>query len=229
MMDDIRAAPQQELDGDLELDTTSWSAQDIYYLHSALVVPRPIAWVSTLSPKGVANLAPLSFFNAVCSDPPMVMFSVSGEKNTLINVRASGEFVVNFVTSDMAEHMELTAVDFPADESEFDWAGLEMAPSRRVAPPRVKETSAALECRVERIEAVGKRNHMVIAHVLHYFVKNSLWKNGRVDPALHRPLGRIGNGYLTLGEPFKLRRPALAEVRSAGKEAALALVDKKYF
>ncbi len=222
-------APEQELSEDLELDTSSWSAQERYYLHSALVVPRPSGWVSSLSPTGVANLAPLSFFNAVCSDPPMVMFSVSGEKNTLINVRASGEFVVNFVYPEMAERMELTAVDFPADESEFDWAGLETSPSRSVRPPRVASSSVALECRVERIESVGKRNHIVIAHVLHYFVKASLWRNGRVDPNSHKPLGRIGNGYMTLAEPFKLRRPPLCEVKSAGKHAALSLVDRKYF
>lgn len=228
-MESAQSTPQKELHDDLELDPSLWSAQDVYYLHGALIVPRPIAWVSSLSQAGVANLAPLSFFNGVCSDPPMVMFSVSGEKNTLLNVRASGEFVVNFVDPGMAECMELTAVDFPADESEFDWAGLRTVPSKRVKPPRVADSSAALECRVERIEPVGKRNHIVIAHVVHYFVKRSLWKDGRVDPTSHKPLGRIGNGYLTLGDPFKLRRPPLEEVKSVGKAAALGLIDRKYF
>lgn len=221
------ALPPKTVDGDLELDASEWSPQDIYYLHSALIVPRPIAWVSTVSAAGVPNLAPLSYFNGVSSDPPMVMFSVSGDKDTLRNARETGEFVINFVHADMAERMELTAVDFPAEENEFAWAGLDTGKSVRVKAPRLACTQAALECCVDRIEPVGPRNHIVIADVIHYFVKRELWKDGRVDPNAHRPLGRIGNGYLTLGEPFKLRRPAFSEVESVGKDAALSLVERR--
>lgn len=159
-MPDKLNVPPDSLEESLELDPRCWEPKHIYYLQSALIVPRPIAWVSTVSAEGFENLAPHSYFNAVCDDPPCVMFSddppcvmfsMEGETDTHFNIVATGEFVVNFVTPDLARKMEMTAVDFPAEESEFKWADVPRSSSRRVSPPRVAEARACLECRVSNL------------------------------------------------------------------------------
>ena len=117
----------------------------------ALVAPRPIGWVSTLSANGVANIAPYSFFNAVSAMPDMVMFSSYGWKDSIENISQNGEFVCNYVNEDMTEAMNITSIDAPSDISEFDTAKIKTANSRLVAPPRVEGTPAALECRKTEI------------------------------------------------------------------------------
>ena len=112
----------------------------------AIVAPRPIGWISTLSAEGVANLAPYSFFNLVSDTPAIVMFASSGIKHSLTNIRANGEFVCNLATRSLMEAVNLTSKPIPADESEFELAGLEQAPSRLVKPPRVAAAPCALEC-----------------------------------------------------------------------------------
>ena len=109
-----------------------------YRMMISLVVPRPIAWVSTLSEKGVPNLAPHSYFNAISSDPLVIHFTSTGVKDTLTNVRATGEFVVNIVNEDLVEKANFTAANLPPEENEFEWAGLEMTPSTHVKAPRVE-------------------------------------------------------------------------------------------
>ncbi len=113
----------------------------------ALVVPRPIGWISTVSPDGVVNLAPYSFFNAVCDRPPMVMFAPSGPKDSQANAEATGEFVASLATWDLREPMNTTSASVGPEVSEPELAGLAMAPSRLVKPPRVAAAAAALECR----------------------------------------------------------------------------------
>ena len=114
----------------------------------AFIAPRPIGWISTLGPAGEVNLAPYSYFNAVCDRPPMVMFSSSGPKDSATYAGSGGEFVWNLATYDLREQMNLTSKELPRGESEFEFGGLEMAPSRLVAPPRVAASPVALECRV---------------------------------------------------------------------------------
>jgi flavin reductase (DIM6/NTAB) family NADH-FMN oxidoreductase RutF len=218
------SGPPLEAREPLEIDPGLWSPDDLYHLHSSLIVPRPIAWVSTVSSAGLHNLAPHSYFNAICDDPPLVMFCVEGEKHTYINCLAGGEFVVNLVPLHLAKEMELTAVNMPETESEFRWAGLEPVPSRVVAPVRVKGAKACLECSLERTFDVGKRNHVIFGRVVHYFIDCSVWRKGRVDPELLGPLARLGGRYCEIGDIFKQSRPSWREVQTAANGDTLDLV-----
>ncbi len=202
--------PPATLDAPLELDPADWPARQVYFVMTGLVIPRPIAWVSTLGPSGVRNLAPHSYFNVVAHEPPHVVFSSSGVKDTLRNVRETGEFVVNLVSLDLVEQMNFTATDFPSDEDEFSWAELTEAPSHTVAPPRVAEARAHLECRAKDVVEAGN-GHIVIGEVTHIHVDPSVWREGRVDPQLLDPVCRLaGTRYATLGEVFQLPRPVWA-------------------
>lgn len=200
--------PPSALDRPLELDPEDWPAREVYYLMTGLVIPRPIAWVSTVDAEGNRNVAPHSYFNVVAHDPPHVVFSSSGEKDTLRNVRATGEFVVNLATMDVVEAMNFTATDFPAEEDEFTWAGLAADPSSRVTPPRVAQAAAHLECELREIVRAGNGN-LVIGEVVHVHVAERVWRNGRVDPELLDPVCRLaGTRYARLGPIFQLPRPS---------------------
>ena len=198
-----------------EIDPARLEGRGPYFLITSLVVPRPIAWVSSLSPSGVANVAPHSYFNVISSNPWILHFTSTGEKDTLHNVRATGEFVVNVVTRELVEEMNFTSADFPPDESEFEWAGLEPAPSARVAPPRVARARVAFECRLNDVVSKGN-GHMVFGEVVVAHVDEALLVDGRVDPHLLRPVGRLGGALYTdaSGDIFKLPRPTWAEVQS---------------
>jgi flavin reductase (DIM6/NTAB) family NADH-FMN oxidoreductase RutF len=227
-MPDNPTAPPESLDEPLELSADAWAPRQIYFLQTALIIPRPIAWVSTLSADGVVNLAPHSYFNGVSDEPPHVMFSIEGETDTWTNLEERPEFVVNFVTLDLAERMELTAVAMPGEEDEMAWAELTPEPSRRVAPPRVAEAKALMECRVTTTLDVGRRNHVVIGEVLHYKVSPEIWRNGRVDPGIYRPLARLGVRYGELERVFRMRRPSWDEVSGAGHDGARDLIRRDY-
>ena len=198
--------PPATLAEPLEIAAGEWPTRELYLLLTGLVVPRPIAWVSTVGVDGVRNLAPHSYFTLVSHHPPHVAFSSTGVRDTLTNVRARGEFVVNIVTSGLVERMNLTATDFPPGEDEFAWAGLTAAPAARVGVPRVAEARAHLECRLAQEVPVGDAT-LVIGEVVHVHVDPGVWRDGRVDPALLDPVGRLaGTGYATLGEIFTLAR-----------------------
>ncbi len=207
-------APPTDLGEPLELDPGDWDPREVYFVMTGLVVPRPIAWVSTYGPgqRGhpdrVRNVAPHSYFNAVSNDPPHVVFASTGIKDTLRNVREHGEFVINLVTEDVVEVMNFTAADLPRDEDEFTWAQLIETPAVRVDAPRVAEAHAHLECRVTQEVAVGNGN-LVIAEVVHVHVDPGLWADGRIDPDAYEAVARLaGSGYASLGERFKLPRPS---------------------
>jgi flavin reductase (DIM6/NTAB) family NADH-FMN oxidoreductase RutF len=198
-----------------EIDPSALQPREVYFLLTGLVVPRPIAWVSTLSPDGVRNVAPHSYFNVISNDPPIVHFTSSGEKDTLRNARTTGEFVVNVVSDDLLDEMNLTAADFPPGEDEFTWARLPDAPSKQVAPPRVARAKAALECRVRTILTMGSGT-MIFGDVVHVSVDDAVWRDGRVDPAALAPLGRLGgSAYTRVGEETILHapRPSWDELR----------------
>lgn len=192
--------------------------RDAYRLLLSAVVPRPIAWVSTLSPDGTPNLAPYSFFNGVSGNPPVVMFSVSqrsarlggGEKDTLRNVRQTGEFVVNIVDESLAQAMNLTAGEWPPEASEFELAGLDAAPSLAVKPPRVAAARLAMEARLHQIVPVlESTNTLVLGRILRYHLQEDLLRdNGLIDATRLQPIARLGGDeYATLGRVFAMQRP----------------------
>jgi flavin reductase (DIM6/NTAB) family NADH-FMN oxidoreductase RutF len=220
------ALPPRESELPLEVGIADWAPDDLYFLHTSLIVPRPIAWVSSVSADGRPNLAPFSYFNAVSDDPPMVMFVCDGQKNTLRNVRASHEFVINLASVDLAEKLDATAIEFPDDENEFEWAGVEAEPSRTVRPPRVADAKAAMECALDRVVDIGVDSHVVFGFVKHYRVAASIWANGRVDPQLYRPLCRLAGRYAELRPEFKIERPSLEQALATGKPGLVGLMRR---
>lgn len=196
------------------IDPATLEGRDPYFLITSMVVPRPIAWVSTISERGVLNVAPHSYFNVISSYPWIVHFTSTGEKDTLHNVRDIGEFVVNVVGFDFVEKMNLTAADFPPSESEFEWASLEAAPSERVKPPRVADAPIALECTLDDIVSKGN-GHMVFGNVVLAHVREDLFVDGRIDPGRLRPVGRLsGSLYSDVAQGlFKIPRPTWDEIR----------------
>lgn len=200
--------PPGELDEDLELGVGDWDVRQTYLLLTGLVVPRPIAWISTIAEDGVRNLAPHSYFNLVAHDPPHVVFGESTRKDTLANIEATGEFVVNLSTEHVLEQMNASAIDAPPDVDEFDLVGVTAAPSHVVAPPRVAEAVGHLECRVAHQLQLGA-GRLVVGEVVHVHVDRSVWRDGRVAPDLLRPVLRYaGSQYGEIGPLFKLARPS---------------------
>mgnify|MGYP005846047455 CR=1 FL=1 len=202
----------------LSLAPDDMDRRDAHRLMLSLVVPRPIAWVSTLGADGTLNLAPYSFFNGVSGDPPIVMIAVSGRsarsgggvKDTLRNAQETGEFVVNLVDETLAAAMNLTAGEWDYTVDEFALAGLEPAPSVDVRPPRVAAARAAMEARVHQIIPVaGTTSTMVLGRIVRYHFREDLLRpDGLVDAARLQPLARLGGPeYARLGEIFAMERP----------------------
>lgn len=199
--------------GDYDVDPGQLPERDAYRLLTGLVVPRPIAWVATVSTAGVRNVAPHSYFNALSSDPPVVHFTSTGVKDTLTNVRATGEFVINVVDADLLEAMNATSADFPAEEDEFAWAGLAAAPAATVSAPRVAAAKAHLECTVRGILSIGT-GHLVLGDVRHLHVASDVWTGERVDQEALRAVGRLsGSGYSIADDVVRLPRPTWEEIR----------------
>lgn len=187
---------------------------------TALVLPRPIAWVSTLSEEGIANLAPFSFSGMVSQSPAMVMFCANathidgGEKDTLKNVRATGEFVFNIATFELRHQMNASSAPLERGIDEFDLVGLKKAVSRIVKPPRVAQSPISLECKVVTIidlpvdEVTGQGNYATIGRVVGVHVKEDLIREGRIDIMQSRPLARLGYlDYATCQDVFTMERP----------------------
>lgn len=202
----------------MEADPASLPWKSVYKILIGSVVPRPIGWISTVDAAGVANLAPFSFFNAVSSRPPMVLFCPTvratdrSPKDTLRNLRLTGEFVVNIVTESLAEAMNLTSTEFPPEVDEFEAAGLTAAPSAVVAPPRVAESPIHFECRVHQIVEVGAEpggGSVVLGRIVHLHVDASvLVGDDKIDLRALRPIGRLAGGaYCRVTEIFEMPRP----------------------
>lgn len=193
------------------------SIHDIEKLLVGVILPRPIAFVSTISLDGVANLAPFSFFTAVCPKPPVICFCNSirprggSKKDTLRNVEATGEFVVNVVSEDFAQQMVACSGDYPPDVSEFDISGLTPIPSDLVKPPRVKESRVQMECRLLQVVTVSTEpggGSLVMGEVLRFHVDDSVIDNGSVNPDKLRPIGRMGGiTYVRTTDRFTMVRP----------------------
>jgi len=199
------------------IDPQAVSASLAYQLLTTTVIPRPIGFISSLSPEGVANLAPFSFFNAVCGEPPMIMFAASNRqplKDTLRNVHAMREFVVNIVSEEIVEQMNLTAADYAPHVSEFDVCGLTPVPSNLVRPPRVLESPVNLECRVHNIIEVSSKpmgGSVVIGEVIRFHVQDSIIdKDMFIDPEKLKPVARLGGpSYSRIRDRFDMLRPAV--------------------
>ena len=178
--------------------------------------PRSIFWISTIAANGVVNLAPYSFSSAVAYKPPQVMFAITGlredgrEAHTLVNSRATSEFVVNFVPYRLREQMNRTSTPVEADVDEMALARLHPAPSRLVKPPGVQESPIRLECRVDRIiDLAGHHNTMVIGQVVGIFIDESVLVDGQVQWTAYGPVARLGrgDGYTHVTSQWAMPRP----------------------
>ena len=201
----------------MKIDPATTSQKDIYKILTGTVIPRPIGWVSSISEDGVPNLAPFSFFNAVGEDPPHVMFSTvrSGNtnKDTLNNVLATKQFVVNMATEDMVEAMNATSINLPPEGNEFEYAGLTPVASDLVSPPRVKESPVSFEC--ELVHHYSLEDHkdggatIMIGRIVMFHVDESiLLDDHKINQEAYRPIARLaGYNYAKLGEIFSIKRP----------------------
>lgn len=190
-------------------------------LFNAIVAPRPIGWISTMNSQGQVNLAPFSHFNLVSTAPPVVMFSCNApadrhEKDTVTNIRETGEFVTNLVTWDLREPMNMSSFNAPYGTDEFELAGLEKAPSVLVKPPRVAASPASMECRLLQIldiEPTGPGetfSRVVFGRIVGVHLdERFVGPDGRFDTVLAEPLTRLdGNRYATVGRLDELGRPS---------------------
>ncbi|MFI6575950.1 flavin reductase family protein [Nocardiopsis sp. NPDC050513] len=190
---------------------TEWTPQDLpgqafYRLLTAVVVPRPIAWVSTTSESGVDNLAPHSFFTVACTDPAIVQFTSVGRKDSLRNAEATGEFVVNLAPEGLREQVNATGTPYPHDVSEFDAVGLARETSRAVRPPRVADSPVALECVLHSTVRLGDST-VVFGRVVHAAVAGEVLVDGHPEATRLRPLARLGRDeWSALGEVSALER-----------------------
>lgn len=191
----------------LEITIADLEVRSAYSLMTTCLIPRAIAWVSSVGADGVDNIAPHSFTTVAGIDPLTVCFVSIGTKDTLRNVRETGEFVLNIGTERQARVMNDCATDFAGDVSEFDAAGLEREPSLAVRPPRVADAPITMECRAAGEHVIGG-SVMVFGEVLRIAISRScLADDGRPDPQLVAPLARLGrNEWSTLGRVFTLDR-----------------------
>jgi flavin reductase (DIM6/NTAB) family NADH-FMN oxidoreductase RutF len=182
---------------------------------TSLVVPRPIGWISTISPTGVVNLAPYSYFNLVASHPPFVMFSSNSRKHTQNHAQSGGEFVFNLATYDLRAEMNLTSGDYPEGVSEPVLAKIAMAPSRKVKPPRVANSPIALECVYSQTVNFKSSNgkvhsyEMVIGEVVNVHIDDAAIVDGLIDMKRIRPIARLGyrGDYAVVDDTFFMKRP----------------------
>ncbi len=202
----------------MEFNPSELHHRDIYKLMTGTIVPRPIAWVSTVSPDGVYNLAPFSYFTAVCPQPPLVVFcptirNTDGqEKDTLRNIRASGEYIINFVTESNAAAMNITSVETPATVDEIARAGLTTTPGAVVNVPRIVESPVHFECKLREIIDIGTHpgaGSLVLGEVVRFHIADDVYLGDfKTDHDKFQAVGRMaGMGYSTTRDRFDLQRP----------------------
>jgi flavin reductase (DIM6/NTAB) family NADH-FMN oxidoreductase RutF len=200
----------------MELDPRTAAPEAVYKLLIGCVVPRPIAWVSTVGADGVYNLAPFSFFMGVCQEPPTIAFSSSARagdrKDTVRNALYTGDFVVNVVDDPLAERMNLTSGDYPPEVDEFAVTGLTPLPGVKVKAPRVAEAPINLECRIVQVIEVGRGpNNLVLGEIVHFHLRDDIYdrRTGRVDMHRLKPVGRLaGHQYTHVHDIFEMKRPS---------------------
>ncbi len=191
--------------------------QEIHKLMIGSIVPRPIAFVSTISKDGKNNIAPFSYFNGVCSSPPTIMFAPArrgwdgSEKDTLVNIRDTKEFVVNIVSESFAEKMVVCSTDYESDVDEFIVSGLNHIPSEKIISPRLSEAKISFECKLNQIVEVGDgkagSGFIVIGNVILFHIDDSVMIDGRIDIEKLNPIGRLaGNWYTRPTDNFRIQR-----------------------
>jgi flavin reductase (DIM6/NTAB) family NADH-FMN oxidoreductase RutF len=210
----------------VELDPKTRESRANYHFLTSAVMPRPIAWVTTLDPAtGVVNAAPFSWFQAVCADPPMVMLSIlqhsSGRpKDTVRNIRASGEFVVNVSPKGLAAEMVRSSGEYPSDVSEVEALGLRTSPSRVVKPPRLADSPVHLECRLHEEIGLGARGatSLILGEVVHIAADDAvLDARQNVDPSKVVLVARLGGQeYVDTERFFTIRRPTVDDLVRRG-------------
>jgi flavin reductase (DIM6/NTAB) family NADH-FMN oxidoreductase RutF len=201
----------------MEIDPQAQAYSENYKLLSALIIPRPIAWVSTVDLKGVANLAPFSYFTGVSSNPPAVAISIgysravaSGQKDTLRNIEETKEFVINFVSQSDAQLMADSAYSFLPNEDEFEILGIEKSHSRKISVPGVASAPARFECRLYQAVAIGGKqagaSTLIIGEIVHIHIKDAMLTDGMPDTAKLSPLARLsGSDYASLEKQFSIK------------------------
>lgn len=179
----------------------------------AIVVPRPIGWVSSVSRSGVPNLAPYSFFNAMSENPHYIVFGSSGHKDSLSNIEATAEFAINLATYDLREAVNASSARVAPHVDEFKLAGLAAAPCRSIKAPRVAESPCALECRLHQIVPLtddhgDANNWAIFGRVIGVHIDDRFIKDGRLDSAAMRPIARLGySDYATVESVWRMKRP----------------------
>jgi len=201
------------------IDPGSNDPRDIYSLMTGIIVPRPIAFVSTINAAGQRNLAPFSFFTGISANPPVICFapmvrgSDGSRKDTLRNIDAMSEFVVNVVSEEIAQQMNACAPEFPPEVDEFEISGLTPVVSDLVRPPRVGESKVSMECRLLQLVTVSEKplgGSLVIGEVLRFHVAGELVDHFRIDSDKLRAIGRMaGPEYVKTTERFSMVRPTL--------------------
>jgi flavin reductase (DIM6/NTAB) family NADH-FMN oxidoreductase RutF len=201
----------------MQIDPSSTPVPEVYQYLVGIVTPRPIAWVTTVSPDGVVNLAPFSFFNAFGANPPVVVFSPTlrrdgSKKDTLLNLEQHGEFVVHTAVAGLAEKVNLSSKEIPYGESEVSLTGLATVPSVKVKPPRLAEAPAAMECVVRQIIPCGTgaiaANLVIGEAVMIHVADEVLDGKGGVDPRKLKTVARLGGAFWChTSDLFELKRP----------------------
>jgi flavin reductase (DIM6/NTAB) family NADH-FMN oxidoreductase RutF len=195
------------------LDPNTIPPRDFYHFMIGVVVPRPIAFVSTVSADGVLNVAPFSYFNAITNQPPLLGISVNrrrGErKDTVRNIEQTGEFVVNTVDEALGPRMVHTSGEWPEDVDEFQLTGLTPVPSDLIKPPRVGEAPVSMECRLHQMLELGA-SFFVVGEIVRAHVKDEVMTDGRVDITKLKPLARLGgDGYAVVRDVVHMPRPVV--------------------
>ena len=203
----------------ISINTKELPFQERYKLLIGSIVPRPIGFISTVSPAGIYNLAPFSFFNGVCSEPMAILFcpvirgSDGQEKDTLKNIKATKEFVANIVSEEFASQMNQCSAEYPREIDEFKESGLTPMPSKIVKPPLVKEAKINMECKLLQLVEIGNKpgnGTVVIGEVVYFHIQEDIYQDGKIILNKLKPIGRLGGAdYCKVTDVFSLPRPTV--------------------
>jgi flavin reductase (DIM6/NTAB) family NADH-FMN oxidoreductase RutF len=201
----------------MQIEPTGKQVGELYRLMISVIVPRPIAFISSVSKSGILNLAPFSYFMGVCSNPPIIAVSIiehpSGPKDTANNIQETAQFVVNLVTEDIAEKMNIASGDYSPEVNEFEMSGLTPIPSTSVKPPRVAESPISMECRLYEMSKVGNSpyaSYLTLGEIVLFHIQDDLWADGEVDVRKLHAIGRMsGPRYTKTRDIFEMPRPRI--------------------
>lgn len=200
----------------ISIDPNTKTARENYKILTGSVIPRPIAFVTTMSASGVLNAAPFSYFNIVSSNPPLLSVSIERSngkmKDTARNIMFQNEYVIHIVDEDLVHNMNKTAASLPPDKSEVDLTTLTKEASTCISVPAIKEAKIRFECILEQTLQVGDKDFpscdLMIGRIVQYHIKNDVYYNGKIDPAGLSAVSRLaGNNYANVGEIYEIKRP----------------------